>query len=789
MPPNASTNLTITNPLVLYRSLVATKRIRPDPAQHRLALHLQKLYEELKDYEPTIEYRHKLHQISRAIGPARPLQNDTNINSQTEGVLTDRSNHPHGPSNPSIWSSLFQRKQTRDSLALTRTLTSRDAALSMQSPKGLMLHGEVGTGKSMLVDLFADCLPNRKKRRWHFNTFMLDTISRLEALRMERSLTVSRTPTMSASALDEEYPLLTLARDLIEKSPILFLDEFQFPDRAASKILSNLLTAFFQLGGVLVATSNRMPEELAKAAGMEFQRRGPGMRGFGRFGWGAWGEGMGGLGISDGWRDTGSGQRGEFAMFLEVVKGRCEVWEMEGRRDYRRLEEGRGAASWWEAKGIMKVVRVAESTVEGVATTKKDTKSESTTLPETTTTIRKLPKYYLVDPFRKELDTILHTATSTPPNTPIPWSSPPNPPKIYGRPLFVPAQHNGVLLFTFNQLCGSEHPLGPADYITLASTYHTLVIIEVPKLTLSMRNEVRRFVTCLDAVYEARGRLLIVTFDDVGPDELFFAEALNPSSSSAGSALGASSPSSSPYPTDELRVRNAVETAEFDPTHAETFSEIHQDLTSPFRPNISSYTSSALSPDALEDNPPTRFRHKGSNLTDERSGGGGKVDFTKVTGLTGEDERFAVKRARSRVWEMCSGRWWEGRGLGDEREGVLKPKWWRPLPRELRHWEGPVSLPRSNTKSSSQPVLQNAKFSIGSPKSAQSDTNTAESGSSDMYPSQTNPPKISLMHIWGTTKWGRRAGTWGKGVEGLEDRKRKKQDQNSGEVKKKRDGE
>jgi protein AFG1 len=86
-----------------------------------------------------------------------------------------------------------------------------------------MLHGEVGTGKSMLIDLFQDCLPNRKKRRWHFNTFMLDTISRLEQLRKS---------SQSGNGLHDEYSLLLVARDLIETSPILFLDEFQLPDRA-----------------------------------------------------------------------------------------------------------------------------------------------------------------------------------------------------------------------------------------------------------------------------------------------------------------------------------------------------------------------------------------------------------------------------------------------------------------------------------------------------------------------------------------------------------------------------
>jgi len=160
-----------------------------------------------------------------------------------------------------LFSHLFSRKQERDTLALTRVLTSHEAAMNLDSPKGLLLHGEVGTDKSMLVDLLADSLPNRKKRRWHFNTFMLEMLARLEQLRQSRSLPESN---------DAEYSLIWLAKDLIDKSPILFLDEFQLPDRAASKILSNLFTTFFQLGGVLVATSNRMPDELLNASGMDF---------------------------------------------------------------------------------------------------------------------------------------------------------------------------------------------------------------------------------------------------------------------------------------------------------------------------------------------------------------------------------------------------------------------------------------------------------------------------------------------------------------------------------------
>jgi protein AFG1 len=148
---------------------------------------------------------------------------------------------------------------------------------------------------------------------------MLETLSSLETLRQSR---------LSSGELGAEYSLLWLAKDMIENSPILFLDEFQLPDRAASKILSNLLTTFFQLGGVLIASSNRMPDELAKASGVEFA---PPPKGSVVRNW---------LGLGPSSRRRGDifAGNGEYVGFLEVLKARCEVWDMEGGRDWRRRE-------------------------------------------------------------------------------------------------------------------------------------------------------------------------------------------------------------------------------------------------------------------------------------------------------------------------------------------------------------------------------------------------------------------------------------------------------------------
>lgn len=113
---SASTNLTITNPLVKYRSLLATKAISPDPGQLRLALHLQKLYDRLKDYEPQVEYSQRLEQLARTVGPS----------SSSPSATQQRQHDAPAPSQRAFnsWRTLLAAsRQRRDSLALTRRLT------------------------------------------------------------------------------------------------------------------------------------------------------------------------------------------------------------------------------------------------------------------------------------------------------------------------------------------------------------------------------------------------------------------------------------------------------------------------------------------------------------------------------------------------------------------------------------------------------------------------------------------------------------------------------------------
>ncbi|KAI9847141.1 MAG: hypothetical protein M1838_000998 [Thelocarpon superellum] len=732
--PTTSTGLTITNPLVLYRALVATKRIDADPAQHRLALHLQKLYHRLKDYEPTVEYSARLKDLRRLIGEAEG-------GAATAGASSARRRRDDVPKG-GIFSSLLAQKDKRDILALTRVVTSHEEAMRLTSPQGLLLHGEVGTGKSMLVDLLADCLPNRKKRRWHFNTFMLDTFRRLEQLRREQQ-SAERATSRGREGLEAEYSLLRLARDLISTSPILFLDEFQLPDRAASKILLNLLTSFFHLGGVLIATSNRMPEELAKASGMEFAPpASPSSSAMGLLSGGRW-ERASSWGTSvaapasRGRSEGLFGGRGEFVHFVELLKARCEVWDMEGGRDWRR-REAEDDVRLPDLEGLQSLEHddlLVDQALVGEGGMQASNYNSITSDSGTGKAI--LPKHYIVQlppgtddtgpdsqDWSTALSGALHAESAGPASQQIRWQC--SSMHVYGRSITVPRAHQGISSWTFAELCGSN--LGPADYITLAATFDTLVLTDVPVLTLVQKNEARRLITLLDALYEARCKLLVTAA--AGPDALFFPETAT--TASAVEEIGQAS-----------TARGAKDS---DAVYAETFAEMHQDATAPFRPNIATYEDSSA---------PSNGRRR-SVLADEDSdfgpiapGAGNEIgrrdddiDFSRAGTFTGEDERFAYKRASSRLWEMCSARWW----------ARTEPGWWRPLPADVRRWETTASEIGEDRSDADGTMLK-------------SHDELFRHGASPFRVSEEAPPKFAAVHAWGMMQWGKKAGRWGKGAE------------------------
>ena len=162
--------------------------------------------------------------------------------------------------------------------------------------RGLYVYGEVGRGKTMLMDLFFETSAVIRKRRVHFHEFMSDVHERVHVYRQE----------IKSGEGNEHDPIQRTAAAIAEESWLLCFDEFHVTDIADAMILGRLFTRLFDLGVVMVATSNLAPGDLY----------------------------MDGL------------NRALFLPFLALLQRQCEVVHLEARIDFR-LEKLTGVPTWY----------------------------------------------------------------------------------------------------------------------------------------------------------------------------------------------------------------------------------------------------------------------------------------------------------------------------------------------------------------------------------------------------------------------------------------------------------
>ncbi len=342
------------DPLAAYRARLATGELATDPAQALVAERLQQLWAKLRGYDP------------------EPRRGSAGL--------------------------------------LARWLRRPAEGAPDQRPHGLYLVGDVGRGKSMLMDLFFAAAEVPRKRRVHFHRFMQEAHARIHVWRHAHP--------------EGADPIPPLADSIATEAALLCFDEFQVTDVADAMILGRLFEALFERGVVVVATSNTPPDDLFK----------------------------------------GQPGRDAFLPFIASLHRHLDVLVMEPGPDWRRARL-RGLRLWQ----VPADERAAQALDEAFAALA----GGASPAPETL--------------------------------------------GVLGRRLAVPLAASGVARFDFAALCCG--PLGPADYLLLATHYHALVLDGVPRLSPEERNEARRFVTLIDALYEHRVKL--VASADALPDDVY----------------------------------------------------------------------------------------------------------------------------------------------------------------------------------------------------------------------------------------------------------------------------
>lgn len=281
---------------------------------------------------------------------------------------------------------------------LQLTLNELNLKKPVLKQQSLYLYGDVGRGKSMLMQLFYDACSSTKKKRFHYSQFM----SELHAY------------SHASIQLNKSEILTGYANQLNTELQLLFIDEFYVTDIADAMLLERLFTRLFELNITIIITSNRHPNDLYQ----------------------------GGI------------QKAQFAKFTDLLQINAKILTLNSDIDYR-----------------LSYLKSAQQVFY--------------------TPLDRGAKEFIRNAYQQLTD-----------DAPLkPYTI-----KSLGRSIALTAAYQDIVLTDFNELC--EQALGSYDYIEMTKQFKVVIMANIPKLSYEKRNQAKRFMTLIDALYEHNVKLI-----------------------------------------------------------------------------------------------------------------------------------------------------------------------------------------------------------------------------------------------------------------------------------------
>lgn len=433
--------------LAFWRDRINAGKLHPDKAQERVAKRLHRLQQAVSGYSNEAFFvRHDYHQNN-------VLKDGEILESKDDGE-------------ENVGKVKLDGHEQEKILPLNLPEIPR-------IPRGLYIHGPVGTGKSLLMDTFYETIdiPPTQKARYHFHAFMQDIHKRIHQLKQDDLKNKGRNFTIDTS--EQHNPIVRVALQLSRETTLLCLDEFQVTDVADALIMSQLFEVLFTFGTIMVATSNRPPKDLYE----------------------------GGL------------NRGYFLPFIGILERHCLVHSLASEMgDYRRVLSSMSTNQLLNGEE-----NDGSAKSKGTITDNNPTEIASKLLTSTRTSFF-LTEGNHVDATVKQLLSQVYPAKDHT-NKLQSFAMPVG----FGRTLTVSSgDSNGLVgVFSFEELCHGD--LGAADYRAIAQQFSVIALKEVPQLTTYHHNRARRFITLVDELYEARCAFVCSINDTniTNPDDLF----------------------------------------------------------------------------------------------------------------------------------------------------------------------------------------------------------------------------------------------------------------------------